>query len=670
MPSSFRHLKERKLFQWGLAYLAGAWALLQVVGFLAEQFDWPPAVARSTTILLAVGFFAALVLTWYHGEQGRQNASGPELLMLAALLVLAGVGVALLGREPVAQGSDQRTAATPLDAPPTLDRRRIAVLPVRNSSPGDEQCEMLALGFHDDVISRLSGIRELRVISRQSVMDYRDDTRSIPQIGRELGAGAVLESGVQCVGAQVRVTPRLVDAARDELLWSEPYDRTWSLDALFAIQSEIAERVADALLATLTSEERASVATRPTQNEEAYRLYVQAREHAFNVDLEETETAIALLEDAVELDEDFAEAWAWLSRSETRIYWLRRSPEQLERARRAAERALALEPESPEAHRAMAWYHYQGHLDYENATLEFERVLRLSPGDPDAQQGLAAVRRRQGRFEEALEGFYAVADADPRNQQVFVDIASSLDLLGRHDEAHSTYRAALALDPSSVGVLEDVAYSRLLAGDLEGASSYVGRVSDPLSASTYIPNVSVFLERVAGRQQSLLLGLDRVERPLLVDFPLRVRPVDLIAGDLLIDLGRPDAARQRFASAARLLEDMRSADSEDPRVHAALGVAYASLGREDDALRSARAAVEIMPVQREALRGAAMLDELARTYTRIGDHNAALDTLERLFALQNSQVITPALARMDPDWTALRRDPRFEALLARVERGR
>jgi Flp pilus assembly protein TadD len=318
----------------------------------------------------------------------------------------------------------------------------------------------------------------------------------------------------------------------------------------------------------------------------------------------------------------------------------------------------------------MAWYHYQGHLDYENATLGFERVLRLSPGDADAQQGLAAVRRRQGRFEEALEGFYAVADADPRNQQNFDDIAWSLDLLGRHDEAHSTYRAALALDPSSVEVLGDVAYSRLLAGDLEGASTYVGRVSDPLSASTQIPYVSVFLERVGGRQQTLLLGLERVERPLLSDYQLRIRPVDLVAGDLLIDLGRPDAARQRFASAVRLLEEMRSADPEDPRVHAALGLVYASLGREDEALRSARAAVELMPMEREAVRGAAMLDELARTYTRIGDHDAALDTLERLFALQNSLVITPALARIDPDWAPLRRDPRFEVLLARVERGR
>jgi serine/threonine-protein kinase len=318
----------------------------------------------------------------------------------------------------------------------------------------------------------------------------------------------------------------------------------------------------------------------------------------------------------------------------------------------------------------MAWYHYQGHLDYENASLAFERVLRRDPGDPNAEQGLAAISRRQGRFEDALAGFYRVADADPRNPQVFDDIGWTLDLLGRHEEAQAAYRASLALDSTSVEVLGDVTNNRLLAGDLDGAAGYLSRIPDPISVPYFVASLFTLMERIAGRHEALVVRLERVDRPLLEDNQLRVRPVDLVIGDVLSELGRTDEARARYASAVRLLEQMRSADPGDPRVHAALGLAFASLGRRAEAVRSAGAALDLLPIEREAVRGASLMDELARVHTRLGDKDAAFDMLGRLFALQDHRVITPALARLDPEWASLREDARFEALLTRVEHER
>ncbi|HEV2122232.1 MAG TPA: hypothetical protein VGW38_05595, partial [Chloroflexota bacterium] len=243
MASLVDRLKEHKLVQWALAYLAGAWVMLQVAGELRDTFAWPPVIVRAFTVLLAVGFLAALVLAWYHGEKGAQRVSGPELLMLTALLVIAGVAVAFVGRADESPTATITGSADPPAAPMEIpaDRESIAVLPFINMS-GEQENEFFSDGITEDILTNLSQIRGLKVISRTSVMQYKGTQKSLRQIGEELGVGHVLAGSVRRAGDRVRISAQLINARTDEHLWAERYDR--QLKDIFAIQSEIAEQIA------------------------------------------------------------------------------------------------------------------------------------------------------------------------------------------------------------------------------------------------------------------------------------------------------------------------------------------------------------------------------------------------------------------------------------------
>jgi TolB-like protein/Flp pilus assembly protein TadD len=667
---SLARMRERKLFQWGVAYAAGAWATLQGIDFLAEHFGWAPLLPRAATVVLAVGFVGALILAWYHGEKGRQRVSGPELLMLSALLVVAGAAVVMVSG-PGAGVASSDVAGRPI-ASGALDPKRVAVLPFRNTNRGDQESESLALGIHDDLLSRLSRIAQIRVISRTSVMEYAETSKTIPEIAAELGAGVILEGGIQRAAGQVRVNVQLIDASKDEHLWSETFDRPWSLEALFAIQTDIVEQVASALEARLSAEERSALANRPTNDEDAYRLFVRARDLALlsGLGTEPQGETIGFLEQALARDSSFVEAWALLARMHLAFHWqgTDRTDERLERARIAAEKAVALGPQSPDAHLAMGFFHYQGELAYADAIREFEETLRLSPGDALAEGGVALVWRRQGRFEDALTRLRTAASSDPRNMGLLHDVAFSLDIAGRLDEARGVYQSIVTLDPGP-NVVGDFGWNRLLAGDPDAAVTELHRLSDPLAHTSGAADVLVTAERIRGRQGELLTKVQELGRALLTNAQFGLTPTDFVLGELFLDLNEPDSARTHFEAAARRLEGMRASEPDDPRILAALGLTYATLARRDDAIAAARAAAAMVPVEREALRGAFLLDDTARTYARLAEPDAALQALQRVLSLRNALVITPALARLDPDWRFLREDPRFEALLQRAERG-
>lgn len=233
-PSFFRHLKERKLVQWTLAYLAGAWAVLESAGYVGDQFGWPNVVGQILIVAVGFGFLITLVLAWYHGEKGRQRVSGPELVMVAALLVVAAATLSMLRiRDPGAAFSP--TAST-LPALPADDRPSVAVLPFVNLS-AESADAYLADGFHEAVLSQLSMIAGLKPLSRTSVMGYRDTSRNLREIARELGATFVVEGTVQKVLDRLRVNTRLIEAASDQNLWTQTFDEVFSLETQLDIQS-------------------------------------------------------------------------------------------------------------------------------------------------------------------------------------------------------------------------------------------------------------------------------------------------------------------------------------------------------------------------------------------------------------------------------------------------
>jgi serine/threonine-protein kinase len=656
MPSLRQRLKERKLFQWALAYLAGAWLIFQGIEVLAEPWNLSEAIQRTIHVLLGIGFLVTLVLAWYHGEKGRQRASGVELLILAGILVIAGAAVAVLGR-----GSQQRSAGE-YEAPSgTLDEMSIAVLPFANRSELQAD-EYFTDGMHDEILTRLFEIRALSVRGRTSVMQYRDSPKNLRDIGRELNARYILEGGVQRAGGSVRINLQLLDTERDEHVWAEMYDRPLTVENLLAVQSEVALRVAQALKATLTADEAERIEQGLTDNTEAYDYYLRGNQYAVGVEAS-LRIAVEMYEQAVELDPSFALAHAKLSVTHSRIYWFYydRSENRRMQAKEAVDRVIALGSESPEAHEALGYFYYHGR-DYERAAAEFNKILSKQPANSEALLALSFVRRRQGDFEEALALLNRALDLDPRSSHYLKELGVSYTLLRNYEQAAEHSELAMALRPDWPDPYSWYGYLQLLwLGAPDSARAVLEQASS--RAGTVDPYYQWVWTRVELCDRDLNRALQRVEQApdVLGDQPFYLPKVLLFAEAHYL-LGDSGLAREYYDSARAFLEPKVLEQPEDWRRQSALGVAYAGLGRREEAIQEGRLAVELMPVARDAIAGTYPLEHLARIYAMVGEYEAAVEQLDRLLSIP-SEISVPLL-RIDPTWDALRDHPRFQALLA------
>jgi TolB-like protein/Flp pilus assembly protein TadD len=413
-PTLLQRLKERKLVQWALAYLAGAFVVFQAVEVMAEPWGISPSLQRAVHIVLLFGLLVTLVLAWYHGEKGRQRVSGPELLMVAALLVVAGVALSTLGGGEEAPGPVEATASGETeDARPSL-----AVLPLDNNSP-DPQDAFFANQVHADIISALSKISSLSVKGRSSVDQFREERPPIREIATRLGVHFLLEGTAQIAGSLVRVSVQLIDGSIDEVLW----DKDWQVEYLPAeairIQVEIAEGVASELSVVIAPEEQTRLASVATEDPEALRLY-QVGRYLWNQRTEpETHEAIRLLQEAVTRDPMFAEAHAALADALLMLanYSWALPDEVYPEAIAAAERALELNPTLAAAQATrgfvslIAW-------DWEGAEEYWRRALALDPDHAYARYWYSVLLQSLGRMDEAREQATLAIELDPLAPQI------------------------------------------------------------------------------------------------------------------------------------------------------------------------------------------------------------------------------------------------------------
>ncbi|CAN5900116.1 hypothetical protein BH23GEM7_BH23GEM7_32790 [soil metagenome] len=404
-------LKERKLVQWALAYLAGAWVLLQVFAELRDTFAWPPIIVRAITVLLAVGFLAALVLAWYHGEKGRQRVSGPELLMLSGILMLAGVGVAWVGRDAGATPSgtvQARGTALPASAA-EADRRSVAVLPFDNLSR-DPDNEYFSDGITDEILTTLANVSDLRVISRTSVMQYKGSNKPLRQIASELGVAHILEGSVQRAENQVRINAQLIDARTDVHLWAQRFDRP--LQDIFAVQSEIAQQIAQALQAELSPAEQRRIERAPTTNLTAYDYVLRGQEFDRRGTPHDADAAISLLRRARQLDPNYPEAHAALASAFGAYVKFNSSAMWSDSALTAAQRAIELDPELAAGYAELGWL-LEARGDAQGALKAHLRAVQLNPNHSG---GLANLYHYSfGRLDEAARWWGPALKADPTN---------------------------------------------------------------------------------------------------------------------------------------------------------------------------------------------------------------------------------------------------------------
>jgi eukaryotic-like serine/threonine-protein kinase len=540
---------------------------------------------------------------------------------------------------------------------PVFEDRSLAVLPLENLSPDPEDV-FFADGIHEDIITHLSTIGDLRVITRGSVMRYTDTPRDYRAIAGDLGVTALLEGTVRRLGDRVRVSVQLIEADTERNLWAGTYDK--DLDDIFEIQRELSREIADALHASLTPQELERLEKLPTENTEAYNFYVQAREYLSRPGYspDNWESAIQLLERSIEHDPQFAHAYAGLSFVHAAMYWFAadRSRERIDKAGEMVERALMLNPDLPEAHMAKGNYLYWGHREYERALEHLNIALESMPNNSELHSVIGAIHRRLGNWELGIEQFKKAIELDPRNANHYQQLAHQYMRMRNFSEAARVAERQIELAPDSPIEFTRGQIYFAWHGTLDTLRSIFKGYDDPVERSAGWWLYINYMERNWDEALRAGEGLSG-----LFDTQTVVLPNEFFIGLTLTRINKIEEAREQFEIAREIMEDLRNENPDDPRIHVGLGRVYAELGLVEDAKREGEKATELVPIERDALDGAEFQRELAVIYATVGETEKALDTIYMLLSMPSN--LTRNELKINPEWDPLRDHPRFQEII-------
>ena len=662
-------LKEHRVYGAGLGYLFVAWIVLQVAAIVLPGFGAPAWVLRALMIVLAFGLGATLLAVW--GRERR--ASGLSLVPrtrhtrlawgLTALLPAAAVA-AFFVWHPLDHPSAARPTPTATNADPAAPEKSVAVLPFANLST-DKENAFFADGVQDEVLTDLAKVADLKVISRTSVMQYRDASHNLPEIGKALGVAYVVEGSVQRANNTIRVTAQLIDARTDTHKWAEKYDRP--LEHVFDIQSEIAQNIAGQLQAVISPQTHAAMTEAPTRDLKAYELYLRASElfssttggdaHAW------VDQMVSLLTEATRRDPDFARAYALLAEVQGVAYAnLDPTPARGALVHNAVETVARLRPGSAEAHEAMGTSAFLIDNDFARAHDELGQTVRLAPNDAKAFHLLACVDRFQGLWDDSITHFRKALELDPEDENGPIDYIQTLEGLRRYPEAivaldhlvatHprnaelpllvQTYKASILLrwkadPPGALAVLAALPASYDPAGGITARRIFCSHCARDFSAADRALSACP-LEKIAGQP-----------RALYEFFAAHYR-------------GDKPAEEKALAAVRPLLAAKVSAVTADAESLLFLAMIDAATGRKADALSEARRAVAMHPLDRDRWTGPDDAGDLAVVLAWTGEREEAIRLVETLCAHPAGP--SYGYLKLHPDWDALRGDPRFEAAVA------
>lgn len=675
MHEFFQRLKERSLVQWAIAYVAAAFALLQGIDIVAQQFGWPEGVRRGITLALVVGFFVTLVLAWYHGERGAQRVTGTELLMIGLVLILGG---GFLWRFAAMRSPETKTSSAPnehnSELAVTIPEKSIAVLPFESLS--DEHSDAyFADGMQTEILRGLVKIADLKVISRPSVAKYRDPASlDLTQVAYALGARYLLEGSVQRAAGRIRVQVQLLNAMTGAQVWGEHYDR--QLSDVFAIQSEIAETIVTQLQARFTPEEKAAIEVLPTQDIPAYASYVKANEIIDRVIydsnlIEDLREAERLLEQATARDPKFFLAFCKLAYVHDQLYFnsVDHTDARLALAKAALDKARELQPDVGEVHLAAAAHYYFGYLDYDAARQELTAARAKLPNDPYPILLLGYIDRRQGHWKASTKRLEHALTLDPRNLLFLKQVALSYTMLRRYPDAISIFDRAIAVAPDDPNFIAQRASLELdWHADTKPLHAAIVQIlaRDPTKAGT-IADQWLYL---AFCEKDMTAASDALEA--MTENGCQEEgipyPRSWCEGLVAREENNSAAARLAFTEArvgvARLVHEQ----PDFVAAISALGMIDAALGNKDNAIAEGRKAVELLPIDRDAITGSALLQNLAVIYAWTGEKQAALDILNQLVGMPG--YLSYGQLRLHPYWTYLRDDPSFSNILQTLQPNR
>jgi TolB-like protein/Tfp pilus assembly protein PilF len=549
----------------------------------------------------------------------------------------------------------------------SIAEKSIAVLPFENLSE-DKANSFFADGIQDEILTHLAKIADLKVISRTSVMQYKSGiTRNLREIGQQLGVANLLEGSVQRAANRVRVTAQLIDARTDAHIWAEHYDRP--MDDVFAIQSEVAQAIADQLNAKLSQEEKASIKQRPTADLVAYDLYVRAEalraDTSFSSRLKENLLeATHLLEQAIARDPTFFLAYCRLAEAHDLIYFFGsdHTPERLSLAKTAIQAALRLRPDSGEAHLALAEHLYRGYRDHERALAELALARRALPNDPLVLQLTGFIDRRQGRWDKSTNDLKRALGLDPRNIFLFQQLSFTYELQRNYRDLATLLDQALKLVPLDPETRVARASIDLAArADPKPIHASIEAViAENSAAATTLAERWFFVALCERDARSISLSLAAVPPEGISDgsvwFPRA-------CFEALAARARGDetSARAAFNAARSEIERTMREQPDYAQGLAALGLIDAGLGRKGYALREGRRAVELVPVANDAIDGPELVLNLAVIYAWTGEKDLAIKELAE--AARIPSTLTFGWLRLHPDWDTLRGDLRFEKIM-------
>jgi serine/threonine-protein kinase len=540
----------------------------------------------------------------------------------------------------------------------------IAVLPFENLSEQREDAAAFVDGVQDDILTKLARIADLKVISRTSVMEYRDK-RNMRQIGNDLRVSHILEGSVRRIGTRFHMNAQLIDTRTDTHVWVEQYDR--DLNDLFAIQSEIAQKIAGQLRAKISPAEKLAIERKPTGDLLAFELYSRAMSltPTFRGGAADSGQQIDLLNAAVARDPSFLEAYCQLAVAHDQLYFfgIDHTPARLAAAEAAIQEAFRIRPNAGEAHVARAQHLYNGYLDYEGALAELEIARQSLPNEPRIFRLTSFIQRRQGHWEESTRLLERALELDPRNLNTLDNLGDSYKALRRYAEQKSNFDRMLAIEPNNletkawrafveVNWKADTGSFHQLINDVRATNPGARRQIAPFWLTCALA------ERDVAAAREALLASDESRSGL--DAVLFPRP--FFEGVIARMANDEQKAQLAFTAARAEQEKIVLAQPDYGPAWCELGVIDAALGRKEDALREGRRAVELLPVERDSINGLHMIEYLAMTAAWVGEKDLACEQLAK--AIRYPSAVSYGELKLMPWWDALRGEPCFEKIVA------
>jgi TolB-like protein/Flp pilus assembly protein TadD len=677
--SFFGELKRRNVYKVAIAYAVVGWLLTQVATQVFPFFEIPNWGIRLVVLIIAIGFPIALIIAWAfeltpeglkRTEAADREAAKPSrtkawiyVVIIAAAL---SIGVFFVGRQTL-----RNQQASPAGIP----KKSIAILPFENLSE-DKANAYFAEGVQDEILTKLATVRDLKVISRTSTAKYQSKPDNLKTVAQELGVSTILEGAVQRAGDKVRVNVQLIDANAETHLWAKSYDRDFK-DVL-SVESEVAEQIVDALKANLSPGESDALAAAPTRDPEAHDLFLRGQYEIHQAEstlaTDAYDRADAFYRQALERDPNFVEAAAALVYSRLSRHWFVSplAPQELESAKSIVDSTLALAPESPEAHFGRGAFFYWGHRQYDNALVEFDRVLELQPNNAQARQFRGWIYRRRGEWERSIPEIQQAQELDPRDPQIPANLGGIYVALRLWKDAERLELRALAMDPQYAVAATLLCRNRLNGtGDINSARRVFEGFPEAIRTSAIsfqgdviaIFGMRAYLDLIEKRFTD---ALQAFEKEVGNADPGHLQKLTVRA-ILRMLAGQIEEAKSAGKEALPLLEARLRERPDDTFAMTELSWVYVALGRNADALHLARQAADLMPLEKDALSGVYFQNGLAQIEARAGAPEEAVKRLRHLLSIPAGQSVSIALLKIDPIWDLIRNRPDFQQLLSGPE---